>query len=208
MTNDKLRIHVISGNGMRRNRQGADGPKDRTQLLKHASFYLVVAVILLVTNQAAKNAIGGANQSQSQSLSNLHVDLSVAHNLEPDRLSSSPTRRGRYVVRFRLTNQGNQPIFYPVTSDTNHPVGQIVYRIAPQSDWKPLSEFELSPSSRAQLSGRGVAWIEMPPGGWADGEYEDPGSPAGDHAIKLDVKVAAGGKASPLLSRAYSVNSD
>ena len=206
MTNDKLRIHVISGNGMRRNRQGADGPKDRTQLLKYASFYLVVAVILLVTNQAAKNTIGSENQSQS--LSNLHIELSVAHNLEPDRLGSSPTGRGKYVIRFRLTNQGNQPIFYPVSSGTNRPLGQIVYRIAPQSDWKPLSESELSPSSRAQLNGRGVAWIEMPPGGWADGEYEDPGSPAGDHAIKLDVKVAADGKASPLLSRAYPVNSD
>lgn len=63
MTNDKLRIHVISGDGMRRNRHGADGPKDRTQLLKYASFYLVAAVILLVTNQAAKNTIGSANQS-------------------------------------------------------------------------------------------------------------------------------------------------
>jgi hypothetical protein len=38
---------------------------------------------------------------------------------------------------------------------------------------------EPSPSTRAQLNGRShVAWIEMPPGGWADGEYEDPGSPA------------------------------
>ncbi len=204
MTNDKLRIHVISGNGTRRNRQGADGPKDRAQLLKYASFYLVVAVILLITNQAAKNTIGSANQSQP--LSNLHIELSVAHNLLPDRLGSSPTGEGKYVIRFRLTNQGNQPIFYPVSSDTNHPVGQIVYRIAPQSDWKPLSESELSPSSRAQLSARSVGWIEMPPGGWADGEYADPGSPAGDHAIKLDVRVAADGNASPLLSRAYPVN--
>lgn len=62
MTNDKFRIQVISGNGMRLNRPGAEGPKDRRQLLKYAIFYLVVAVILLVTNQAAKNAIGSANQ--------------------------------------------------------------------------------------------------------------------------------------------------
>jgi len=55
----------MSGNGMRRNQQGADGPKDRTQLLKYAIFYLVVAAILFVTNQAAKNPIAGRNQSQS-----------------------------------------------------------------------------------------------------------------------------------------------
>jgi hypothetical protein len=39
MTNDKFRIHLISGNGMRGNQQGADGPKDRKQLLKYAIFY-------------------------------------------------------------------------------------------------------------------------------------------------------------------------
>ena len=37
----------------RRNQPGADGPKGRTQLLKYAIFYLVVAGILSVTNQAA-----------------------------------------------------------------------------------------------------------------------------------------------------------
>jgi hypothetical protein len=31
----------MSANGMRRNQQGADGPKDRTQLVKYAIFYLV-----------------------------------------------------------------------------------------------------------------------------------------------------------------------
>jgi len=36
MMKDKFRIHLISGNCMRRNQQGADGLKDRTQLLKYA----------------------------------------------------------------------------------------------------------------------------------------------------------------------------
>jgi hypothetical protein len=207
MTNDKLRIHVISGNGMRRNRQGADGPKDRTQLLKYASFYLVVAVILLVTNQAAKNAIGSANQSQS--LSNLHIDLSVARKSRPDRLGSNATVGEVYFVRFRLANQGSQPIFYPVSPGTNDPIGQIVYRIAPGVDWKPLSAAEVFPSTLGQQNDKArLAWVEMPPGGWAEGEFEDPGSPAGDHAIEVDVKVATDGKANPLLSRAYSVNSN
>ena len=88
-------------------------------------------------------------------------------------------------------------------------MGQIVYRVAPQSDWKPLSESEPSTSTRAQLNGKDhVAWIEMPPGGWADGEYEDPGSPPGDHAFGLEVKVATDGKVSPLLSHAYPVNTN
>jgi hypothetical protein len=59
MTNDKFRIHLISGNGLRRNQQGADGPKERMQLLKYAIFYSVVAAILFVTNQAARSPMAG-----------------------------------------------------------------------------------------------------------------------------------------------------
>lgn len=206
MTNDKLRIHLISGNDMRRNQQGADSPTDRTQLLKHAIFYLIVAAILSVTNQAAKNSMAAANQVQSPS--NLRLDLSVALKSERNRLGSNAAGGGTYVVRFRLTNQGNQPIFYPVSSDTHRPIGEIVYRVAPQSDWRPLFESQPSSSSRAQLNGRGVTWIEMPPGGWADGEYEDPGAPAGDHAYELDLRIASDGKVSSLLSHAYSVNTN
>ncbi len=80
MTNEKFRIHLISGNGMRRNQQGADGPKNRTQLLKFAIFYLVAAAILFVTNQAAKNSMAGSNQPQSPS--NLRIDLSAARSLD------------------------------------------------------------------------------------------------------------------------------
>ena len=205
MTSDKFRKHVISGNGTHRNQQGADGPKDQTQLLKYATFYLVVAAILFVTNQTAKNPMAGADQSRLPS--NLHIDLSVVRKLGQNRVGSNAAGRGTYVVRFRLTNQGNQPIFYPASPDTNRPMGEIVYRVAAQSGWKLLPESEPSSSTPAQLNGH-VAWIEMPPGGRADGEYEDPGSPAGNHAYELEVKVATDEKASRLISRAYVVNSN
>ena len=163
MTNDKFRIHLISGNGMRRNQQGAAGLEDRKQLLKYAIFYLAVAAILFVTNQAAKNPAG---RNQSQPPSNLHIDLSVARKLEPNRLGGNAAGEETYVVRFRLTNQGNQPVFYPVSPNTNRPIGHLVYRIAPGSDWRLLSEAELSPSGPAQLNATGrIAWVEMPPRG-------------------------------------------
>jgi hypothetical protein len=196
----------MSDNGKRRNQQGAEGPKDRMQLLKYAIFYLTVAAILFVTHEAAKNSTADTNQSQS--LSNLHIDLSVAQKLEPNRPGSNAAGRGTYVVRFRLTNQGNQPIFYPVSRDTNRPIGQIVYRVTPQSDWKPLSKSKPFPFTRTQPNGKGIAWIEMPPGGWAGGEYEDTGSPAGDHACEFELKTAPDGEVSPLLSAAYHVNSN
>jgi len=207
MTNDKFRIHLLSGNGKRRNQQDADGPKDQTQLLKHAIFYLVVAAILLVANQAAKDPTARANQAQTTS--NLHLDVSIARKLEANPTPSNATGGGTCIVHFRLTNQGNLSIFYPVSPGTNHPMGQIVYRIAPGTEWRALSAPALSASTPDEQNGKDrLAWVEMPPGGWADGEYEDPGSPMGDHAIALDVKGAIDGRVSPLLSRAYPVNSN
>ncbi|HEX7895379.1 MAG TPA: hypothetical protein VF447_14375 [Terriglobales bacterium] len=147
-----------------------------------------------------------AGADQSLSLSNLHIDLSVAPKMEPN-LAGNAAGSGTYNVHFRLTNQGNQPIFYPVFPDTNRPRGQIVYRLTPRADWTPLPGPELSPLAATQLNAKAqVAWIEMPPGGWADREYEDPGTPAGDHAYQLDLKVAHDAIVRPLFSRPYSVN--
>jgi len=74
------------------NPQGADDSKDRAQLLKYASFYLVVATILLVTHQFAKHVT--ADGSQSRSPSNLRIDLSVARKLEPKRSDSNAAAGG------------------------------------------------------------------------------------------------------------------
>jgi hypothetical protein len=205
MMSEEFRIHLISGNSMRRNQRGADGPHDRTQLLKFAIFYLIVAAILFATNEAAKNLMAGRNKSQWQS--NLGLDLSLDRKSEPNRLGRNAAGEP-YVVRFRLRNQGNQPIFYPVSTNTNRPVGHLVYRIAPGSDWSLPSEPELS-SGPAQLNANGhIAWVEMPPGGWADGEYDDRGSPAGEHAYELDLKFAADGRVRPLLSHPYPTSAN
>jgi hypothetical protein len=209
MTNEKFLVRFTSGNGTRRNQQNAPAgnPKDEKQNLKYAIFYLVVAIILFLANRASKHPTGNGNESQSAS--NLHIDLSVARKLETNPKGSNVARGETIVVRFRLSNAGNRPIFYPVSPGTNLPIGQIVYRIAPGSDWRALSAPELSPSSPAQLDVRAhVAWVEMPPGGWVDGEYEDPGSPAGDHAYELDLRVTADGIVSPLLSHPYPVNAN
>lgn len=207
MTNDKFRIHLLSGNGVRRKQPDADGPKDQTQLLKYATFYLAVAVILLVANQAAKDPTAPADLAQTTS--NLHLDLSIAPKLEANPARSNATGGGTYIIHFRLANQGNLSIFYPVSPGTNHPMGQIVYRIAPGTEWGPLMAPALSASTPDEQNVKDrLAWVEMPPGGWADGEYEDPGFPTGDHAIVLDVKGAIDGKVSPLFSRAYPVNSN
>ncbi len=114
--------------------------------------------------------------------------------MEPNRLADIAAQRGTYFVHFRLRNQGNQPIFYPVSPNTRRPVGQIVYRITLGGDWKLRSHPEVSTSGPDELEPTNIAWIEMPPGGWADGYYAEPGLPFGEHAYKLNLKLAGGGK--------------
>ncbi len=132
MISDRFRIHLISGDSMLRNQPKTGRPTDQRQALKYAVFYLVVAAILVVINNTAKAPMAGAVQPESEV--NPQIYLSVTHKLERNRLVSNSTAMGAYVVRFRLANQGNQPIFYPVFSGTNHPVGQTVYRITPEVD--------------------------------------------------------------------------
>lgn len=210
MTIEKLPGCFASGNGTRGNQQNAlaENPKERKQNLKYAIFYLIAAIILFLANRVSTHETGNGNQSQSPS--NLRIDLSVSRKLETRPTGSNAASAGPFVVYLRLTNQGNQSIFYPVSSGTNHPMGRIVYRIAPGAEWKPLSTPELSPSTTPGQPNVKAhpAWVEMPPGGWANGEYEDPGSPAGDHAVELEVRVGTDGKASRVLSRAYPANSN
>lgn len=202
MTDDRFRIHLTSGNSAHRNQQESGAPKDRRQLLKYAIFYLVVAAILVVANKTAKSPMAGA--AELRSAANLQIDLSVTRNLEPNRLAGSVAAVGAHVVRFRLTNEGNVPIFYPVSSNTRRPLGRIVCRNAPGANWKAFLTPELSRPAPTQLNVNAeVAWIEMPPGGWADGDYVDPGFPAGEHAYELDLKFAPNGKVGPLLSKPY-----
>lgn len=122
MTNDRFRIHLISGNSLHRNRE-AGGVKGRKQLLKYAIFYLVVAVILLVTNQSSKSP--AADAVQSQSAANLEIHLSVT------RLAGNADGTHACAVRFRLTNRGNVPIFYSASPNTNRPLGHVVFGLSP-----------------------------------------------------------------------------
>lgn len=102
---------------------------------------------------------------------------------------SLPERPGigtRFSARFRLSNRGNHSIFYPVSTATNIPMGQLVARTTLSSDWMSLSKtLEHRPRPLQEYNDPNLRWIEMPPGGWADGEFSDPGDWAGEHAYRF-----------------------
>ena len=211
MINDEFRGQLTSGNGT--GPRGVLGrhpgnQQERKQNLKHAIFCLAVAVLLFLANQLAKHS--RANGYRSGAVLNIGVDLSVDRGSTPIRASNDPTDKATYVIRFRLTNRGNQSVFYPVYPGTNRPIGHIFYRVAQGSEWIALSwpGKSISPPPALPSVEGDVAWVEMPPGGWVDEVYDDPGSPGGDHAYELDLKVATNDKVTRFFSQPYRVNSN
>jgi hypothetical protein len=47
------------------------------------------------------------------------------------------------------------------------------------------------------------AWIEMPPGGWADGEFHDPCELRGEHAYAIYLKPQASANVIRIVSEPY-----
>jgi hypothetical protein len=67
---------------------------------------------------------------------------------------------------------------------------------------------ELTSTSVPPNVGGKVGWVEMPPGGWVGGIYDDPGSPRGDHANEIDLQFATNGNVIGFFSQAYRVDAD
>ena len=208
MGNDKFGAHLTSGNGTGRQDvldRHLEKARERPRNLKFAIFYLAVGVLLFLANQFAQQPQTDGNQPNA--VLNVGLDLSVGRKPEPTGTGNDPTKGATYAIRFRLTNRGNQSVFYPVYPGTNRPIGRLFYRTAPGSEWVVLSwpKEPTSTSARPSVGGK-VAWVEMPPGGWVDGIYDDPGSPGGDHAYEIDLKVATNGNVVRFISQAYRVS--
>jgi hypothetical protein len=212
MRNDKFNVHFTFGNS--RGRQDvldrhAEKLQERARNLNFAIFYLAVGVVLLLANQFAKQPQGDGNQRNA--VLNVGLDLSIGRKPEPTGagIGNNLTEAATYTIRFRLTNRGNQSVFYPVFPGTNRPIGRLFYRAAPGSEWVVLSwPQEITSTSGPPSVGGMVAWVEMRPGGWVDGFYDDPGSPGVDHAYELDLKVETNDKVVRLISQPYRVSAN
>jgi hypothetical protein len=52
--------------------------------------------------------------------------------------------------------------------------------------------------------GSNLTWIEMPPGGWVDGEFHDGGESPEEHAYVIYVKLARDADVSRIISQPYT----
>ncbi len=170
-----------------------DAARERTTNIKVAWFFAVVALLFVLADYLGrvKNGIDA----------NLGPDSTARVSL----ILSTPVRdQDGFSVRFRLSNRENHSIFYPMRSGTTVPLGQIVARTSPPSESinpSTTSKWQVSPVSG--FMGTNLTWIEMPPGGWVNGEFYDAGGSPVEHAYVIYVKPARDASGIRIVSNSY-----
>src|SRR5260370_19872142 len=173
-----------------------DASEERKANIKRAWFFATVAVLFVLANQLGH--VRNASDSNSEPASAASVSLTLSR-LE------RPRERVGFSVRFRLSNRGKHSIFYPMRAGTDAPLGQIVARTALPSDWTSLSSTSAQRLPAVQEDNDpNLRWIEMPPGGCADGEVSDPGDWTGVHAYAIFLKPRRDAGMGRILSESYS----
>jgi hypothetical protein len=168
--------------------------------LKHALFYLVVASLLMLSGvlvRISEPPNPGSTQPFLQGITLvLHSRVRVGNQVA-------------LTVRFHLSNMGSHPVLYPVSPGTNVPIGQILTRVSPSSEWMTLSAISQQQSpTGAESIDRNLAWIEMPPGGWVDGEFSDRGESGRDHAYAIFLKPDRDSGEIRIVSQPYRFHSN
>jgi len=172
-----------------------DASEERKANIKRAWFFATVAVLFVLANQLGH--VRNASDSTSGPASAASVSLTLSR-LE------GPRERVGFSVRFRLSNRGKHSIFYPMRAGTTVPLGRIVGRTSPSSEWINLSTTSkqgVSPISG--LMDANLTWIEMPPGGWVGGEFHDANESPGEHAYVIYVKSAPDASGIRIVSNSY-----
>jgi hypothetical protein len=184
---DKLRFLTSSVGGVGEERQAN---------IKLAWFFALVALLFVLVNHLGR--------VKDQKVTNLGPDSLALVNLTLSPPGKSGDRAG-FSVRFRLSNKGNHPVFYPLRAGTNVPIGQLVGRTSPSSEWMSLSgtSKQQVPAVQEPMDSN-LMWIEMPPGGWVDGEFYDAGESPEEHAYVIYVKLTRDADGSRIISQFYT----
>jgi len=167
--------------------------EERQVNIKLAVFFSVLALLFVLAERLGR--------MQERTDANLGPDSTalVSVTLSPPQRSGN---RAGFSVRFRLSNMGSHSVFYPISTKTNMPIGQLVAPPTPSSDWMSLSS-TVAQRVLAIQDDPNLRWIEMPPGGWANGEFSDSDDWTGDHAYAIFLKPARNADAVRILSEPY-----
>ncbi len=169
--------------------------EERQLNIKLAVFFTVVALLFVLAER-----LGRVQERTGTSVGPDSTAL-VSLTLSPPQRSGNRTG---FSVRFRLSNHGNHSVFYPVNRTTSEPTGQLVARTSPSSEWMSLSSTlkQRLPAAREFVASN-LTWIEMPAGGWVEGEFSDPGESPNEHAYVIYVKPERDAKGISIVSKSY-----
>ncbi len=174
---------------------GGDACEERKANIKRAWFFTTVAVLFVLADQLGHVKNGSHSNSGPTSAELVSLTLSPREG-SGDRVGLS--------IQFRLSNRGNHSIFYPMRAGTSVPLGQIVTRTLASSEWITSSTSSEQPVAGVRgFMDTSLAWIEMPPGGWVDGEFRDAGESRGEHAYVIYVKPAWDASGIRIVSNSY-----
>lgn len=173
-----------------------DAGDERKANNKLAAFFAMVALLFVLADQFGR--------VRDRTDANLGKDSTalVSLSLLPPERSENGTE---FFMRFRLSNRGNRSVFYPMSTNTSVTVGQLVARASPTSDWMSLSSTSKQPvPAIEQFMDSNLTWIEMPPGGWVDGEFQDVGDSPEEHAYVIYVKPARDASGVRIISKSFA----
>jgi len=169
--------------------------EERKANLKYAFFFLAVASLLILADWLGR--VSEVPNSNSSRLPLQGITLVVRPQAHVD-------SQVGFIRLFQLSNTGNHSVFYAVRPGTNVPVGQIVTRTSPSSEWMTVSSTSRQQSSAdPEFIDRNLAWIEMPPGGMVEGQFHDPSWLGGEHAYVVELKPEPNAKIVSLVSLPY-----
>lgn len=189
-------LQKTNGNGIGLSPLNAgDASEERKANIKRAWFFATVAFLFLLANQLGH--VKSAPDSNSSTVSTGLVSLTLS-------TKEGTGNPGGFSLQFRLSNRGNHSVFYAVRAGTNAPIGQIVARTSSSSEWMILANgLKQRVPAVQEFVDQGFAWIEMPPGGWVDGEFRDAGEFSGEHAYAIFLKPARDAAAIRIVSKSY-----
>src|SRR5258708_28982900 len=156
-----------NGDSIRPHSGRSKDEEERQVNIKLAVFFSVVALLFVLAEHFGR--------MQERTDANLGPDSTalVSLTLSPPQRSGN---RAGFSVRFHLSNRGNHSVFYPMDPTTSGPIGQLVARGAPSSEWVSLSSSSKQRLSAVQeFTDSNLTLIEMPRVGWVDGEFPDTG---------------------------------
>ncbi len=173
-----------------------DATVERKTNLKRAWFFIGVALLFVFVNQL----------DHLKDTSHLNLDPFSASGVNLTLFAPERAGDGAGLsVRFRLSNQGNHSVFYPIGKTTKQLIGQVAARTSPSSDWMSLpgASNDREPALEETLDSS-FAWIEMPPGGWVDGEFHDAGQSPEEHAYVIYGRPARDANQVRIVSNPYA----